>query len=151
MLSGLGASQGQTTTIARTYFYRANATRPLIELVHSTPSHSSSASKLYIHALDLEEATSVPALQPAGDIHIYPNPITPGGKIQIALPVDAADGWQYTITNTTGRIVAQGVLVPKMSTGLATLRMPKDVAAGAYYLSLQNNGKQRSAFALIVR
>lgn len=146
MLTMLGASQGQSTTVSRTFFYRANATRPLIEMVHSTPSHSSSASLFYIHAADLVEATAVPLTQ-TSSIRCYPNPVAAGGTMQLQLPLGGAGNWHYSLLNAMGQVVAQAALPVDAQSGKASFRMPEGLAAGTYCLNLQQTGE---ATALMV-
>ena len=151
VLAAMGATQGQSKTVARTYFYRANATRPLIELVHSTPSHSSSASTFYIHAVDLEEALGVAGITRAEDALVYPNPVTVGASIHLELPGVTSLNWRYAITNTVGQIVAQGSPEMKGASGTATIAMPDRIAAGIYYLNLSKGSKIVLTRALTVK
>jgi len=132
LLIGIGLTQGQSDTVSRTYFYRAGAYRPLVEAVHMAPSHSSTVSKLYMHALDLpEEPNAVPSVSAADDIRVYPNPVR-NGKLNIDLRGYAGERWSYTLININGQQIAGG----KLSSGNTSISLPADLQAGVYWISL---------------
>lgn len=138
LLTPLGLSQGQSTTVLRTLFYRANATRPLIEMVHSAPSHTSPASTFYIHAQDLEEATAVPGIAAAGAIRVYPNPLRDNAVLHIDMLGNTLSGWSYSLVSVLGQQMAKGDWALDAGQDAADIRVPESLAAGVYYLMLRN-------------
>jgi hypothetical protein len=151
VLSAIGVAQGQSKTVVRTYFYRANATRPLIELIHSAPSHSSSASTFYIHAVELQEALGVSEISPTEGNQVYPNPVAAGASIQLVMPGKTISKQRYTLFNAVGQIVAQGLPQRIEVSGLATIVIPERIAAGLYYLKVLQDEQPANVVPLIVK
>jgi hypothetical protein len=145
LLSAIGLAQGQSNTVARTYFYRAAAYRPLCEAVHAAPAHSSSVSKLYLHALDLPEEYdyAAPSVSGTWEIWIYPNP-APNGRLHIHMPANAGPGWTYSLTNVAGQQVAKGALLNN------EIDLPKGLPKGAYYVLLAHPGHLQTTLPIII-
>lgn len=133
MLAQLGLAQGQSSTVAKTNFLRAAAVRPLLEVEHSSPSHSSSASRVYFNAIDLSEDLSVfrPGL---GTVRVYPNPVR-NGKLTIEAPGNAGKGLRFQLVNIIGQEILQSNLG---STG-GIVQLPPQLPSGIYYLTLENS------------
>ncbi|MEO6830758.1 MAG: T9SS type A sorting domain-containing protein [Chitinophagaceae bacterium] len=151
VLTALGLSQGQRSTVLRTLFYRANATRPLIELVHSTPSHSSTPSTFYIHSVDLlEDPTTVPEVTVSNAFNIYPNPIV-DGKIGIEFKDNQKGNWSYIITNNVGQLVQKGSFVLNGVEKTKSLSLPDNLSAGSYFIMLENSAHLSMAKRIIIK
>ncbi len=149
LLAAVGAIQGQSTTVARTYFYRAGAFRPLIEAVHSTPSHSSTVSKMFIHAVDVPDATGVPYVS-AEAFRAYPNPLRAGGQLHIEMQDNPGSGWSYALVNIEGQAFAEGALPQLAVKKSADVSLPQGLAAGIYYLTLKDASAQLSVLPVSV-
>jgi hypothetical protein len=131
-LAPFGLAQGQSTTTVKTNFLRASAVRPLLEVVHSGATHSSSAKTVYFNAVDLEEDLSVP-LSGLGSVRVYPNPVQ-GGELKIEVSTNAGSNLNYQMIDVKGKPVMQGALDAKGG----SLKLPRSTAPGIYYLTLSN-------------
>lgn len=149
VLTLIGATQGQSNTVARTYFYRENATRPLIELIHTTAQHNSKAGTFYIHAVDLEEATAVQNVLPSTSIHLYPNPVT-GSNLKVDFPASASGEWAYEIFNIAGQQVLSGLFATTPQSKTGVVEIPAQFNAGTYTFSLLNNGRKISTVLFMI-
>ncbi len=138
VLGAFGASQGQINTVARTYFYRAGAFRPLIEAVHSSPSFSSGISKMFIHAVDVPEASAAVPYVAAGAFRAYPDPARAGSILHIDMQDASGTGWSYTLINVAGQALAAGLLPQLGAKRNADISLPQTLSAGVYYLTLKS-------------
>lgn len=149
LLAAVGVTQGQITRVVRTYFYRAGAFRPLIEAVHSAPSFSSSVSKMFIHAVDVPDATAVPHLT-GNAFRVYPNPLHAGGQLHIEMQGIAGYGWSYTLVNIAGQIIMDGVLPQLAMKNSTDISLPQSLSAGIYYLTMKDVSAQVSILPVTV-
>lgn len=122
-------TQGQKTTVARTNFLRVDGIRPLLEAVHTTPTHSSTVSLAYINGIDVEEDLSVGSLQ-AGQFSVFPNPAH--GQLNIYIPGNLAGATSYTLVSINGQTISQG----SITSGSTAITLPSELTPGIYYLSI---------------
>lgn len=131
-LALLGMSQGQTTTTAGTHFLRASAVRPLLQIVNSGATHSSTISRAYYNIVDLDEDVSVNTAS-LGTVKVYPNPVR-GGQLSVDAVGNKGTALHYALADAMGRKILEGELTA--AGGKIPLR--QSMAPGIYYLQLSN-------------
>jgi hypothetical protein len=148
LLGAIGVTQGQTSTTAYTYFYRAGSYRPLAEALHFGPNHTSAPVLFYMHTKDLPRPVGVPGLLAGNDVHIYPNPLR-GGPLHIEVPGTDAEGWTYSAMNVQGQCIAEGGLQLR-SGRRAEIRLPEQLVAGIYYITIFHTNEPVSVLPFVV-
>jgi hypothetical protein len=149
LLAGIGVTQGQSSTAATTYFYRAGSYRPLSEAFHYGPDHTSAPVAFYMHTRDLPRPVGVPAVAAGNGVRIYPNPVR-DGRLKIELPGGTAkEGWSYTLTTLPGQRIA-GAELPFTATKRTEITLPDQLVAGIYYITIFHTNEPVSVLPLMI-
>ena len=133
LLAQAGITQGETRYVYQKSFYRGFEMLPMCNITY-TDSNFATIKDVNMHSQRLNYPDNISEVS-AGTMSIYPNPSN--GVFTIKLPEVNDNNWSYTITDMSGKTVAQAAITNNNQ----EVNMSGKIPPGNYIINLVHDGK----------